>query len=79
MEVFESVTFYIRHNGNRFEVKAIPYDEPDGQDIPLRFQIVIGEMPQGAIERKPDKWQSTDIKDKALLDVIVNNILKYYK
>jgi hypothetical protein len=79
MEVFEPVTFYIRYNSNRLEVKAIPYDEPDGQDIPLHFQIIIGEMPQGLIERKFDKWVSRDIYDKVLLDAIVNNILRYYK
>jgi hypothetical protein len=79
MEVFEPVTFYIRYDSNRLEVKAIPYDEPDGQDIPLHFQIIIGEMPQGLIERKFDKWVSRDINDKVLLDAIVNNILRYYK
>jgi hypothetical protein len=79
MEVFEPVTFYIRHDGSRFQVKAIPYDEPDGQETPLRFQVVIGEVPRGEIERRPDKWESTDIKDTALLNAIVENILKYYK
>lgn len=79
METFEPVTFYINHDGNRFEVKAIPYDEPTEQDVPLRFQIIFGQTPRGEIERKPDKWESTDIQDKALFDAIVNNILKYYK
>jgi hypothetical protein len=79
MEVFEPITFYIRHDGKRYEVKAIPYDEPDGQNIPLRFLIIIGLTPRGEIERKLDKWESTDIKDEPLLNAIANNILKYYK
>jgi hypothetical protein len=79
MEVFESVTFYVRYNGNRLEVKAVPYDELDEQDIPIRFQIIIGEMPQGLIERKFGKWESGDINDRSLLDAIVTNIHKYYE
>ena len=79
MEVFEPVTFYIRHNGKSFEVKAIPYDEPDGQNTPLRFQIIIGLTPRGEIERKSEKWESADIMDKPLLNAIANNICKYYK
>ncbi len=79
METFEPVTFYVDHDGKRFEVKVIPYDEPDGQNVPLRFQIIFGETPQGEIERKADRWVSTDIQGKVLLDAIVNNILKYYE
>jgi hypothetical protein len=79
METFEPITFYIKHERKRLEVKAIPYDEPENAEIPLRFQIVIGQTPQGEIERQPDKWKSTDIQDQTLLDAIISNILKYYK
>jgi hypothetical protein len=79
MNVFEPVTFYINQNGTRLEVKAIPYNEPAKQDVPLRFQIVIGQTPYGEIERKADKWESIDIQQGTLLDAIISNILKYYK
>ena len=75
MGTYQSLNFQVSYKGRRYSVTAIPQNHTAQQ----HFKITLEAHPMGALIFKANKWQSDNIIDQELIDMIgyhINNCQK---
>jgi hypothetical protein len=79
MQTFKTFSFDIDYNGEKKEITANPHPEPVSETMPLSFEVAINGFPRGKIKLNTNEWQSSDITDQKLVEVIGKHIRDHYE
>jgi hypothetical protein len=74
MSTCQPLDFHISYKGRSYKINAVPQTKSEKQHLPLKFRITVESYLMGALVYKSDKWQSDNIIDQELVDMIGSNI-----
>lgn len=74
MTTMQQFDFKVSYKGRNYSIVATPQAKTEKNGLPLKFKITLEHNPMGMLIYKSDKWESDNIIDQELIDMIGSHL-----
>jgi hypothetical protein len=74
MRTFQQLDFKVNYKGRYYNIVATPQIKSERNGLPLKFKITLEHYSMGTLIYKSDKWESDNIIDQDLIDMIGSHL-----
>jgi hypothetical protein len=74
MTTLQQLDFRINYKGRDYNVIATPQLKSEKNGLPLKFKITLEHNSMGTLIYKANKWESNNIIDQELIDIIGSHL-----
>jgi hypothetical protein len=74
MRTVQPLDFKVNYKGRYYNIVATPQIKSEKNGLPLKFKITLEHYSMGTIIYKANKWESDNIIDQELIDMIGSHL-----
>jgi hypothetical protein len=74
MRTIQQLDFKVNYKGRNYNIIATPQVKSEKNGLPLKFKITLEQNSMGSIIYKANKWESDNIIDQELIDMIGSHL-----
>lgn len=79
MMTTQQLDFKVNYKGRYYNIVATPQVKTEKNGLPLRFKITLEHNSMGTLIYKANKWESDNIIDQELIDMIGSHLNTFNK